>query len=106
MQLVMDELSQMAEKFEPSSKTDMGDADAETSDFQVLGTLKQLHARDHKVTRDSGSNSVPATKFRSKGRWLSMVTNLMYREEPSTLRLGGLQQRGVREIIGTFQRDE
>jgi hypothetical protein len=76
MQLVMDELSQMAEKFEPSSRTDSGDADAGTSDFQVLRTLKHSRARDHKVTGDSGSDSVPATKSRSKGRWLSMVTNL------------------------------
>jgi hypothetical protein len=76
MQLVMDELSQMAEKFESSSRTDSGDADAGTSDFQVLRTLKHLRARDDKAIGDSGSDSVPGTKSRSKGRWLSMVTNL------------------------------
>ncbi|KEQ74760.1 hypothetical protein M436DRAFT_80225 [Aureobasidium namibiae CBS 147.97] len=76
MQLVMDELSQMAERFETSSKTDFRNVDAETSDFQMLEMLKQLRARDHKATKDPGNNSAPATKSRSKGRWLSMATNL------------------------------
>jgi hypothetical protein len=104
MQLVMDELSQMAEKFEPSSRTDSGDTDAETSDFQVLRTLKHLRARDHKEIGDSGSNSVPATKSRSKGRWLSMVTNLKsIAKNPRRFVWAAFSREGFERSLGRFK---
>jgi hypothetical protein len=73
LQLVMDELSQMAEKYELSSKTDSEGVNAETSDSHVLSAFKQLRARGG--TRSS-SESAHVAAPRSKGRWLSMVTNL------------------------------
>jgi hypothetical protein len=73
LQLVMDELSQMAEKYELSGKTDPEGVKAETRDSHVLSAYKRLRTRDG--TRSS-SGPVQVTALRSKRRWLSMVTNL------------------------------